>query len=535
MGLHRWHELKRKHPQNHACFHRLSAYSAQSFLTALDCADRALGHGEVLGGIVCDTTLDHDEISMSRKTRGQTIVRRQAFTRRRFLKTGALATTFTAASWSRVFGANERIGVGIIGIGLVGRIHTRNLHTQPDARIVALAETYRPRLEAAAELVGGGVAKYGDFRRLLENKAVDAVVVATPDHWHALATMLACAAGKDVYVEKPLTLFVREGRWMVEVARRHRRVVQVGTQQRSGPHYQQARKLIQEGRLGALVSVQCNFFRNVTPGFGHPPDQNPPADLDYDLWLGPAPKRPYNPNRALYHFRWFWDYSGGQMTNLGAHSLDTVHWNAGVLGPTAVTSVGGRYFLKDNCEVPDVQDALIEYPGFHTVCQFRECAAGLGKTGMGGVEFHGNKGTMSLGRDGFEVVADKKENPINVVARMIGGHPTGGPQPLPDAGEEYWTEPAKNTSGDWKDQHVRHVRNFLDCVKSRQEPNSDLESGHRVATVCHLANISLQTGRKIRWDAEKEEIIGDPEAAGMLVRPYRKPWDAELRALGVKA
>jgi predicted dehydrogenase len=358
--------------------------------------------------------------------------------------------------------------------------------------------------------------------------------VATPDHWHALMTMLACAAGKDVYVEKPLTLFVREGRWMVEVARRYRRVVQVGTQQRSGPHYQQARELLRQGRVGQIVSVQCNYFRNVTPGFGNPPDQDPPADLDWDLWLGPAPARRYNPNRAIYHFRWFWDYSGGQMTNLGHHSLDTVHWCLGVQGPTAVTSAGGRYFLPDNGEVPDLQDTLIEYPGFLTGCQYRECAAGGAETGMGGVLFLGDRGTMSLGRDGYEIVPDRKENPVNIVARIIGGHPVGGPQPVPEPEPKaYWIDPAKDTSGDWRAQYVLHVRNFLDCVRSRQEPHSDVESGHRVATVCHLANISLRTGRKIRWDAEKEKILGDAEAGRMLERPYRKPWDAERRALRV--
>jgi predicted dehydrogenase len=309
--------------------------------------------------------------------------------------------------------------------------------------------------------------------------------------------------------------------------------VQVGTQQRSGPHYQRARELIRGGRLGQLVSVQCNFFRNVTPGFGNPPDQNPPSDLDYEMWLGPAPKRQYNPNRALYHFRWFWDYSGGQMTNLGAHSLDIVHWIAGVKGPIAVTSAGGRHYLKDNCETPDVQDVLIEYPGFQAVCQIRECAAGLGKAGTGGLDLHGNKGTMSLGRAGFEIVGDKKENPTNIAARIMGGHPVGGPQPAPEEGEFFWTDAIKDVSGDARAQNILHVRNFLDCVKTRKEPTSDLESAHRVATVCHLANISLRTGRKIRWDPEKEDIIGDAEAAKMLVRPYPKPWDAELRGLGV--
>jgi hypothetical protein len=200
-----------------------------------------------------------------------------------------------------------------------------------------------------------------------------------------------------------------------------------------------------------------------------------------------------------------------------------------------VSSAGGRFFLKDNCEVPDLQDAILEYPGFQTVCQFRECAAGASKTGMGGVDFLGTKGTMTLGRDGYELSADKKENPVNILARIIGGHPVGGPQPVPEAADQRWTEPAKDMSGDWKDQYVQHTRNFLESVKSRQQPNSDLESSHRVATVCHLANISLRTGRKIRWDADKEQIIGDTEAAAMLVRPYRKPWDAELRSLNAQS
>jgi predicted dehydrogenase len=457
--------------------------------------------------------------------------RRSFLTRRAFIQTSSAAVAWTAASWNRVRGANDRIGVGVIGFGLIGRIHTRNFKAQPDVQILGLAETFKPRLEAGVDLIGSGVTPYADFRRLLENKQIDAVVVATPDHWHALMTMMACAAGKDVYVEKPLTLFVREGTWMIDVAQRHKRVVQAGTQQRSGPHYQRARDSIRAGSLGELVSVQCNYFRNVSPGFGNPPDQAPPADLDYNLWLGPAPERPYNPNRAIYHFRWFWDYSGGQMTNLGAHSLDTVYWITDVKGPVAVSSAGGRRFLKDNCEVPDVQDVIIEYPGFNTVCEFRECAGGFSRVGMGGVEFHGNKGSMNLGRDGFEIVSDKKENPVNIVARIIGGHPVGGPQPIPEPTNQKWTEPAKDTSGDWKDQYVRHTRNFLDCIKSRKQPNSDLESAHRVATVCHLANISLKTGRKIRWDADKEVILDDPDASRMLERPYRQPWDRELRAL----
>ena len=456
--------------------------------------------------------------------------------RREFLKRVAQTTAVvstSALSTQRVLGANERVGIGVIGFGLIGRIHTRSFLGLPEAQVVAMAETHQPRLEAGGQLVGSGAKLYRDFRRLLEDKNVDAVVVATPDHWHATHTMMACAAGKDVYVEKPLTLFIREGRWMNDVARRHKRVVQVGTQQRSAAHYQKARELIRSGRIGEIVSVQCNFFRNVSPGFGNPPDQNPPPELDYDMWLGPAPKRPYNPNRAIYHFRWFWDYSGGQMTNLGAHSLDIVHWCIDMKGPSAVTSVGGRRFLKDNCEVPDVQDAIIEYPGFQAVCQLRECAACASTAGMGSLVFNGTKGTMILGRSGFEIVPDKKDKPVNIVAKIIGGHPVGGPQPEAEETEKLWTEPVKDTSGDSKGQYVDHARNFIECIKSRKQPNSDLESGHRVATVCHLANLSLRLGRKLRWNGETEEIIGDSEAAALLTKSYRAPWDGELRALGV--
>src|SRR5581483_7244305 len=208
-----------------------------------------------------------------------------------------VATAISAASYQRILGANDRVGLGFIGYGLIGAQHVFDFKNQPDANLVAVAETYEPRLEEGVTACGPGTKPYRDFRRLLEDKNVDAVVVSTPDHWHALLTMMACAAGKDVYVEKPMTLFVREGRWMIDVARRHNRIVQVGTQQRSGPHYQRARELIQGGHIGKVVAVRACFYRNVMPGFGNPPDAAAPPDFDYEMWLGPAPKRPYNPLR----------------------------------------------------------------------------------------------------------------------------------------------------------------------------------------------------------------------------------------------
>jgi predicted dehydrogenase len=221
------------------------------------------------------------------------------------------------------------------------------------------------------------------------------------------------------------------------------------------------------------------------------------------------------------------------MTNLGQHSLDLVHFYMGVTAPKSVYSAGGRLHLKDNCEVPDTQDAIIEYPGFTAVCEYREASAGQQTLGMGGLVFYGTKGSITVGRTGFELVPDKKVNPINTVAKVLpGGHPVGGPQPVEEEAEpKYWTQSAKDTSGDAAQDYRRHARNFLDCVKSRKQPIADLESGHQVATVCHLANISLRTGRKLIWDSEREEIVGDDKANQMLIRPYREPWDRQIRAV----
>jgi predicted dehydrogenase len=451
--------------------------------------------------------------------------------RRAFVRAGA-CTTLTAAAWRRVLGANERVGVGFIGYGLIGKRHVLDFRAQPAAALVGVAEVHSGRREEALAAMGHGARGHGDFRRLLDDRDVQAVVISTPDHWHALQAMLACAAGKDVYVEKPLTLFVREGRWLADVARRHRRVVQVGTQQRSGPHYRRARELIRAGHIGPVSSVRMTAYRNIMPGFGRPADGDPPPELDYDLWLGPAPRRRYNPNRSLYHFRWFWDYSGGQMTNLGAHGLDIVHWFVGVQGPTEVSSAGGRFSLQDNGETPDTQDALFEYPGFTAVWSHREACAG-GRPGFP-LEFCGPRGTLGISRSGFVVTADPRVPPEDVIPQFAGGHPVGGPRAVRLQGPPRpWTTPLEDRSGNSRQQFALHARDFLDCVRARRQPVADLESGHRVATACHLANISLRLGRKVRWDARHEQVEGDAEAGRWLTRPYRAPWDRELRSLGV--
>ncbi len=471
-------------------------------------------------------------------------LRRSRVSRRGVLAASVSAAALSATSYARVLGANDRIGIGYIGFGLIGKRHVLDFQAQRDVQGVAMCEVHQGRLEEGRALIGSGARGYRDFRHLLDDRAVDAVVISTPDHWHALMTMLACAALKDVYVEKPLSLFVREGRWMVDVASRTKRVVQVGTQQRSGLHYQRARELIRSGAIGQVHAVRMDVHRNVMPGFGKPVDCDPPADLDWDLFLGPAPRRPYNANRALYHFRWFWDYSGGQMTNLGHHGLDIVYWCLGG-EPRSVASVGGRWALQDNGETPDTQDALYDMHRrandtsaahdplglrYTTSWHHREASAGVAGRGL---EFFGTKGSLTINRLGYTIVGDKKVPPESRLPQFA-GHPVGGPQAKPATGPvEWWTENVEDRSGIEQEQFTLHARNFLDCVKSRATPISDLESAQRVSTHCHLANISLRLGRAVRWDATSESIVDDAEANAQLVRPYRAPWDAQRRALNV--
>jgi predicted dehydrogenase len=454
--------------------------------------------------------------------------------RRWFVGASAVSMTsaaLSARSFARVPGANERVRFGLIGFGLIGRMHARTLLKLDEAQLAAVSDVYEPRRDACRELVPD-INRHADFRALLDDGSLDAVIVATPDHWHALQTMLACAAGRDVLVEKPLHLFVGEGEWMQQVAAKHRRVVQVGTQQRSGPHYQTAKQLLRDGAIGDIVCVQCEFVRNIRPGIGRPPDSSPPPGFDWDAFLGPAPMRPYNSNRGLYHFRWFWDTSGGQMTNLGHHSLDIVHWVFDLPAPRAVYSTGGRWFLDDNGETPDTQHAIIEYDKFPVIVQIREAAAGGQSLPSGGLVFVGTRGTMKLSRDGFEIQPDRKLAPENAFASINGGgHPVGGPQPVADPGRQYWCAARSEKSDGAEMLYVHHARNFIDCIRSRATPASDLASSHAVSTACHLANISLRLNRRLAWDHAAGTIRNDPEAAAMLERSYRAPWDQELRAL----
>ena len=438
--------------------------------------------------------------------------------RRTFLKTLAGSALLTAASSRRVLGANDRIRVGLIGNGLIGRRHLLDFQAQPDCEIAAISEVSAERLADGVATAGNTPAADEDFRRLLDRQDIDVVVVSTPDHWHALMTIMACAAGKDVYVEKPLTHALSEGDWMLEAARRHKRVVQVGTQQRGGAHYQRARQLVQAGHIGDIRAARVNSARNILPGFTAAVGK-PLTPAQWDLWLGPAPMVPYEPTRALYHFRWFWDYSGGQTTNLLAHEVDIVQWYTGQV-PRRVAAFAQRQSLNGIGETPDVFEAIFEYPSFLLNWSSREVSAGR----RGGLEMYGTKGTLAINRRGFEIIPDQALTPDSQIPRFTQPPVTGpapGPrcQPITDTGYEQV-----------RDQFRPHVRNFLDCVKSRKAPLADLESAHQTAIACHLANIAMRAGRVITWDASQNTIVGDTGAAALTTKTYRAPWDRELRS-----
>lgn len=422
--------------------------------------------------------------------------------------------------------AASRIGVGVIGCGGMGRMDLADFQKNPDVEIVAVCDVFEPNLAAALKMAGGSAKAYRDYRKLLEDRAVDAVVIATPDHWHALMTVEACEAGKDVYVEKPISHNVREGRLMVEAARRNRRIVQVGIQQRSGAHFQRAVRAVQEGRIGRVYFAQCwnhNYAGNPK-GMGYPPDADPPRNLDWDMWLGPAPKVPYNPARR--NFRVFWDYAGGELTNWCVHLIDIIHWALGVDTPLTVASSGGKWFYEDCRDCADTQEVIWEYPGKLLVRYSTLVHNSFGPNGHPGNKpfgsygtmLQGTRGTLFVDRAGYEIIpqmAAQREKEAQSFREAF--------DDLQGLGFYYTAETAAERSTTSL-QHMPHVRNFLDCVKSRQKPAGDIEIGHRSTAACLIGNIALRTGMKLHWDGQAERFTNSEEANRLLTREYRAPW-----------
>jgi len=435
-------------------------------------------------------------------------INRRDFMKRATVTAVGAGLSLSALSARNVLGANEKVRVGVIGSGQMGIANMEAFLKHPQVEIVAVCDVYQPNLNKGLKAAGGKAQTYKDFRRILDRQDIDAVLVATPDHWHALMSIMACQAGKDVYVEKPVSTFVEEGKYMVKTARKYNRVVQVGMLVRSWIHTQEAVKLVRDGFLGQVHFVRAWTYGNEHPeGIGNPPDSAPPADLDWDLWLGPAPKVPYNWNRfgvgdRWSTFRYFWDYAGGEMTDIGVHRLDIVQWAMNVEGPTNIVALGGKYCLKDNRETPETLQVTYEYPGW--VCVFETRRANAHElSGKGsGITFHGTEATLFLDYAGLRVYPEK---------RMLGK-------------KEVDRSPAMQMDMA-NDAHVDHVANFLACIKSRQRPIADIEIGHRSSTTCHLANIAYRSQERLVWDVASEQLReGSAEAKKLLNREYRAPW-----------
>jgi len=450
--------------------------------------------------------------------------------RRTFLKSSTVAGAGVALGLDTAFlgtaqGANEKVRLGMIGVGNRGTQLLDACLKQNDVEIVALCDVYDPyltrnyadveqrvrdaagdRIPRMGEKFGPKVARYKDFRQVLDRKDIDAVVIATPDHWHAVQTIQACKAGKDVYVEKPLTVTIVEGRKMVEAAKKYDRIVQVGLHRRSSPQYSQLGELVQDGKIGKVTLARAYRVSNMDPhGIGKCPPSQPPKSLDWDMWLGPRAMRPYQDNITPYKFRWWQSYSS-QVGNWGVHYFDAIRWVLGQKAPVSVSAYGGKYVIDDDRTIPDTLEVTFEMPGGQLLVFGQYEASGISPLENGEIEFRGTLGNLisRTSANGYDIIPSDRGQFQPRVARIE------AEQRPRESGNATMTED--------------HIRNFIDCVKSRQQPRCDLETGHRSTSFAHLANISLATKSRIDWDPNTERITNNEKANELLHYQYRKPW-----------
>jgi predicted dehydrogenase len=413
--------------------------------------------------------------------------------------------------------ANERVRIGIIGAGSRGNQLLDTFLKQQDCEIVSVCDVDDKQAAKTADRVKSTYKTNPwtgrDYAAILDDKNVDAVIIATPDHWHALPAIQAVMAGKDVYVEKPVGHNVAEGQAMIRAARKYDKVMAVGTQQRSSENFQKAVEAVRSGKLGKVFWVQTWNVENISPvGMGRYPDEAAPAYIDYDRWLGPAPKRPYNSNRCHLLFRWFFDYAGGMMSDWGVHLNDIVLWALDAKGPQTVSTTGGIFTTDDDRDTPDTLQVVYEFPGCTLTYSMRK-GNGLKYNGHEyGILFCGTDGSLLLDRSGFEVIPDKVVLPYGI--KLVHGD---RPVRKIDLKAESVTKGI--------DGQDAHVRNFVDCMKSRALPTCDIETAHRSTNTCHLGNISYKLGRKLEWDAENETFKNDSEANSLLKREPRKGYE----------
>ena len=401
---------------------------------------------------------------------------------------------------------NETINIGVIGCGNRTAEVLGRFAELPNNRVVAVCDVNEKRRKRFAK---AGVSNHSDFRKIIDDKNVDVVLIATQAHWHVLPMIAACRAGKDVYLEKPVGNFIGEELVAIEAAKKYGRIVQIGTQQRSWEQYRKAVEIIKSGRLGRISEVKVWDYANWSPGRGSPANCSPPAELDWDFYVGPSAYRDYNPNYYFnYGYDWFKFSGAGHQVAWGVHHFDIVNWAMGAGQPLSVVAMGGKYAMpKDNREWPDTLDGIIEYgpgpvadQGF--VLQYTLRMGSRRDFRAHGKCFFGTDGSLFLDRGGYYITSEE---------RSVGGK------------RVKMIEEEKFRSGPDNHQEV-----FLQNVRNLTKPFANVETGHLATLPGHLMNISYLTGRKIRWDGEKQQIIGDTQANELIMRPYRKPWKLEV-------
>ena len=412
-------------------------------------------------------------------------------------------------------GPNDTINLGLIGCGARGRtVIIPHFGKLPGARLVAVCDVNSKYLADGRKQAGGErVAAYHDYRKLLEDKNIDAVIIATNQQWHVLPMINACQAGKDVYLEKPLGQSIGEGQYAIEAVRKYGRIVQVGTQQRSQEHYQKAVELIQAGKLGEISEVRVWDYENYWPGAGAPPDCDPPAELDWDFYVGPSPYRAYNPNIYYnYGYDWFKVAGAGHQVAWGVHHFDIVLWAMRAQWPKAVHATGGNFAYQDNHEYPNTFSGTLEFgPGpvarHGFVLQYTMRTGGRRETRAHGKCFIGTEASMILDRSGYSIVKE-----VHRGQKVLSTGSFVNP--------EETVLPANDGN--------RHFEVFLENLRQRRQPTATPETCHYATAAGHLINISWEVGRSIRWDAENNRVVGDPEANVLVLRPYRAPWKLEV-------
>jgi predicted dehydrogenase len=459
--------------------------------------------------------------------------------RRDFIAKSTLAATglslgmkgFPIAA-SRVSGVNDRIRVGFIGVGNRGSQLLKLFMSQPDCEAAALCDLYEPylardyskvnrrytegflgkegRIPKMGEAFPNKVTRYSDYRKLLDDKSIDAVCIATPDHWHALQTIDAIKAGKDVYVEKPMTATIFEGRSMVKALSDSKQIAAVGLNRRGNTLYQKLAKEMHSGKIGKITVGRAAHINDMFPdGIGKLNPEAPPPDLNWDMWLGPRAFIPYKYNIAPYTFRWWSDYSS-QMGNWGVHYMDVIRWLMGERAPMAISAHGGKFVLDDDSTIPDTLQVTFEFAS-GAIIVFGDYEANSGPMAtFGEIELRGTKGTLLASESAYKIIPATRGQFQKWDSLM--------------EAEEFEKKSLVLDDGSSADSTGALIRNFLDCIRSRQAPICSLEEGHRSTSFAHLANIALATRTRLLWDAENEKFTNSAEANKLLHYEYRKPW-----------